>query len=88
MSALARFWDSDFGWNFRHSPVAIVSFAVTLLLILAAVFAPFLAIMNPFDPANLNLINGFTAPGTPNAFTGETFPMGTDDQGRDVYSTI
>jgi peptide/nickel transport system permease protein len=33
-------------------------------------------------------MNGFTAPGTPNAFTGEQFFLGTDDQGRDVFSTI
>ena len=33
-------------------------------------------------------MNGFTPPGTPNAFTQETFLLGTDDQGRDVFSTI
>jgi peptide/nickel transport system permease protein len=33
-------------------------------------------------------MNGFTAPMEPNAFTGEVFLMGTDDQGRDVFSTI
>ena len=41
-----------------------------------------------FDPATLNLMNGFTPPLTPNAFTGESFWLGTDDQGRDVFSTI
>jgi peptide/nickel transport system permease protein len=33
-------------------------------------------------------MNGFTAPMEPNAFTGESFWLGTDDQGRDVFSTI
>ena len=33
-------------------------------------------------------MNGFTAPMTENAFTGQTFFLGTDDQGRDVFSTI
>lgn len=88
MNRLQKFWASDFAWGFRRSPVAIVSFLVTMILILSAVFAPLLAAMNPFDPASLNLMNGFTAPGTPNAFTNDTFLMGTDDQGRDVYSTI
>ena len=88
MSAFRRFWDSDFAWDFRHSPIAVVSFIVALLLVLSAIFAPLIATMNPFVPANLDLMNGFTAPGTPNAFTGESFIMGTDDQGRDVYSTI
>lgn len=87
-SAFARALDSDLVWNFRHSPVAIISLGVTLVLILVAVFAPLIAPYNPFDPATLNLMNGFTPPQTANAFTGETFLMGTDDQGRDVFSTI
>ncbi len=88
MSVFHRFWDSDFAWDFRHSPVAVVSFLVALLLVLSALFAPLIATINPFEPGNLNLMNGFTAPGTQNAFTGESFILGTDDQGRDVYSTI
>ncbi len=87
-SAWARFRGSDFYWKFRHSPVAITSFAVTLLLVLSALFAPLIAPYNPFDPGSLNLMNGFSAPMQPNAFTGETFWLGTDDQGRDVFSTI
>ena len=87
-SRFAKFWDSDFAWAFRHSPVAIIAALVVLVLVLAAVFAPLIAPHNPFDPATLNLMNGFTAPGTPNAFTQETFLLGTDDQGRDVFSTI
>ena len=75
-------------WSFRHSPVAVVSFIVALLLILAAVFAPLIAPHTPFDPGSLNLMNGFSKPGEPNVFTGEVFVLGADDQGRDVYSTI
>jgi peptide/nickel transport system permease protein len=87
-STLARFWGSDFAWKFRHSPIAVISFCVTLILVLVAVFAPLIAPYDPFDPATLNLMNGFSAPMQPNAFTGETFWLGTDDQGRDVFSTI
>jgi peptide/nickel transport system permease protein len=36
----------------------------------------------------LNLMNGFTPPMTENEFTGQIFLLGTDDQGRDVFSTI
>lgn len=81
-------WDSDFAWNFRHSPVAVISLAVVLILVLSAVFAPLIAPHDPFNPATLNLMNGFTAPSVPNAFTGDEFLLGTDDQGRDVFSTI
>ncbi|NNL18870.1 MAG: ABC transporter permease, partial [Boseongicola sp.] len=84
----ARFKESDFFWKFRNSPVAVISFAVTVLLVASAVFAPLIAPYDPFDPASLNLMNGFSAPGVPNAFTGEEFILGTDDQGRDVLSTI
>ena len=70
-SRLRRALDSDFYYAFRHSPVAMVSAVVSLLLILSAVFAPLIAPYNPFDPTSLNLMNGFTAPMEPNAFTGE-----------------
>ncbi|WP_412504523.1 ABC transporter permease [Roseovarius sp. SYSU LYC5161] len=83
-----RVWNSDFIWSFRHAPVAIISFVVVLVLVLAAVLAPLIAPHDPFDPGTLNLMNGFTAPGEPNAFTGDQFLLGTDDQGRDVFSTI
>ncbi len=85
---ISRFVGSDFIWSFRHSPVAVISFIVAALLILSAVFAPLIAPHTPFEPGTLNLMNGFSKPGEPNAFTGETFVLGADDQGRDVYSTI
>ena len=87
-SRLGEFFASDFFYMFRRSPVAIVSFTVVAILVLAAVFAPLIAPYDPFNPASLNLMNGFTPPSTPNAFTGDTFFLGTDDQGRDVFSTI
>jgi len=86
--ALARAWQSDLAWSFRRSPVAMISAAVALVLILAAIFAPWIAPTNPHDPGSLNLMNGFSQPGVPNQFTGEVFPLGADDQGRDVLSAI
>jgi len=88
MNRFARIWDSDIAWSFRHSPVAIVAAAVAILMILAAILAPWIAPHDPFNPASLNLMNGFTPPGEPNAFTGNSFLLGTDDQGRDIFSTI
>ena len=43
-----RFRESDFFFAFKHSPVAIVSFAVVTFLVLTAVFAPWVAPTNPF----------------------------------------
>ena len=88
MDTLHRAWHSDLSWSFRRSPVAVVSLAVVLILVLSAVFAPLIAPYNPFDPSSLNLMNGFSKPMENNAFTGDLFWLGTDDQGRDVFSTI
>ncbi len=85
---LRRAWDSDIVWSFRHAPVAVVSLVVVVLMVLAALFAPLIAPYDPFDPGSLNLMNGFSRPMEPNVFTGDVFWLGTDDQGRDVFSTI
>lgn len=82
------FLQSDFFYAFKRSPVALVSFGMVCVLVLSALFAPLIAPTNPFDPASLNLMDGFTPPMEPNAFTGNSFLLGTDDQGRDVFSTI
>ncbi|MGY6534266.1 MAG: ABC transporter permease [Pararhodobacter sp.] len=85
---LYRIWDSDVAYSFRTSPVALVAGLVSLIIIFAAVFAPWLAPYNPYDPSQLNLMDGFTPPGEPNQFTGNVYWLGTDNQGRDVFSTI
>lgn len=84
----ATFWDSDVAWSFRHSPLAIIAALVVLIIFAAALVGPWFAPQNPFDPGSLNLMDGKTPPLTPNMFTQNTFLFGTDDQGRDVFSTI
>lgn len=88
MESLSRVWSSDFFWSFRQSRLAVVSSSVVLILVLGAVLSPLIAPHNPYDLSTLNLMNGFTAPMEPNAFTGDTFWLGTDGQGRDIFSTI
>jgi len=85
---LRNFFASDFFYDFRRSPVTVLSFVVVMILLFCAVFASFIAPTNPFDPASLDLMNGFTPPMTPNEFTGTVFMLGTDDQGRDLFSAI
>ncbi|MFC0281849.1 ABC transporter permease [Falsigemmobacter intermedius] len=87
-SKLARMWDSDIAYSFRRSPVTIIAAIVALAIILGAVFAPWIAPHNPFDPSSLNLMDGFSRPMVPNEFSGNTYLMGTDNQGRDIFSTI
>jgi peptide/nickel transport system permease protein len=88
MNRLARAWDSDLAYSFRHSPVAVVAAVVAMTIIMAAVLAPWIAPHDPFDPATLNLMDGFTPPMEPNAFTGNVYWLGTDNQGRDIFSAI
>ncbi len=84
---LARFFDSDFFYSFRRNPVAMVSAAVVFIIIVSAVFSPWLAPHNPFDLASLNLLDSFKPPFF--QADGElSYPLGTDDQGRDVLSAI
>src|SRR5262245_308215 len=85
---LRRGWNSDLAWSFRQSPVAIAASIVALTLICSAVLAPWIAPHNPFDAATLNLMEGFTPPLEASSATGRVFVLGTDSQGRDVFSAI
>lgn len=85
---LARAWDSDIAFSFRSSPVTVVATVLALLLVLAAVLAPLLAPYDPFDPASLDLSDGFSKPMEPNEITGKIFWLGADAQGRDIFSAI
>ena len=62
-SRFSRAVNSDLFHSFRGNPVAVVSAIVVLVLILSAVFAPLIAPHDPFNPATLNLMNGFSACG-------------------------
>ena len=84
---LARIIDSDVFYSYRTSPVAIASSIVAAVLILAAIFAPLIAPYDPFNPRTLNLMNGFTPPMS-ESFSGSYFLLGSDHQGRDVFSAI
>lgn len=85
---MQRILASDFLFDFRRAPLAMLAASIVGFLFLVAILAPLVAPTNPFDPASLNLMNGFTPPLTANMFTGENFVMGTDDQGRDLLSAI
>lgn len=87
-SKLARMWDSDVAYSFRRSPVTILAALVAFLIIAGAVFAPWIAPHDPFDPSSLNLMDGFSRPMVPNEFSGNVYLLGTDNQGRDIFSTI
>ncbi|MBV9433917.1 MAG: ABC transporter permease [Hyphomicrobiales bacterium] len=86
-SFLGRVKDSDLLASFLSSKVTVVAGALTLIFFLAAVFAPLIAPTNPFDPASNFLIDSLNPP---RFVTGgdARFLLGTDDQGRDLWSAI
>src|SRR6266566_5168265 len=84
---LGRAIDSDIFYSFRRSRLTMVAAAVTALFFLLAIFAPLLSVQNPFDPAQLQLMNSRISP----LWTADgqsPFLLGTDEQGRDVFSAI
>ncbi len=79
--------ESDLFYSFRRSKLTMVAAAVTLLFFLLAIFASLLSVQNPFDPAQLQLINSRIPPLW--EADGQTpYLLGTDEQGRDVLSAI
>ena len=84
---ISRAVESDLFYSFRRSKITMVAAAVTILFFLLAIFAPLFVVQNPFDPAQLQLMNSRIAP----LWTAEgqsPFLLGTDEQGRDVFSAI
>jgi peptide/nickel transport system permease protein len=85
--SLGRAIDSDIFHSFRRSKLTMVAAAATVAFFLLAIFASVLAVQNPFDPAQLELINSRIAP----LWTADgqsPYLLGTDEQGRDVFSAI
>ena len=86
-SRWARFLDSDVFASFRRSKLAMAALAVTVLFFALAIAAPWISPQNPYDPAELDLINSNLPPiWSPDGQA--PFLIGTDDQGRDVLSAV
>ncbi len=86
-STLSSFWDSDIGYSFRTSPVAMAAAAVALICIFASVFAGFVAPHNPFDLTTLELSDARLPPAW-SVGGSSKYLLGTDDQGRDILSAL
>jgi peptide/nickel transport system permease protein len=84
---MRRIVESDLFYSFRRSRLTMVATAVTLLFFLLAIFASVISVQNPFDPAQLQLINSRIPP-LWDADGAAPYLFGTDEQGRDVLSAI
>lgn len=72
---------------FFSSRLATFGFVLLVLILLAAVFAPFIAPQNPYDLEHLEIMDSRLEPGK-SSLDGMTYLLGTDDQGRDMLSAI
>jgi peptide/nickel transport system permease protein len=84
---LARWLDSDVGYSFRTSPVAMAAALIALACLFCAVFAGWVSPHNPFDLATLELGDARLPPAW-SAEGSSKYLLGTDDQGRDILSAV
>jgi peptide/nickel transport system permease protein len=73
--------------DFVANPVAVFGAGLLLLILLLAIFAPLISPQNPYDLAQLDVMDSRLEPGS-KAPGGGMFWLGTDDQGRDMLSAI
>jgi peptide/nickel transport system permease protein len=73
--------------DFSESRVALLGLAVFVSIVFVAVFAPYISPQDPYDLAQLDIMEGRLEPGAASA-AGYTHWLGTDDQGRDMLSGI
>lgn len=84
---VARVDASDVLFAFFHTPSAMLSSLVFALLVLLALAAPVLAPLNPFDLARIDVLDAHLPPVFCDGGDARFF-FGTDDQGRDLLSTM
>ena len=84
---IARWLDSDVGYSFRTSPVAMAAAVIAFVCIFCAVFAGWVSPHNPFDLSTLELSDARLPPAW-SAQGSSKYLLGTDDQGRDMLSAV
>ncbi|MCW8329482.1 ABC transporter permease [Photobacterium sp. SDRW27] len=82
-----RFKKSDILYYFLKDKVAMFSFAVFMVFVVSAVLAPWVAPTNPYDLSSIDIMDSELPPSWMEEGDSR-FLLGTDDQGRDIFSTI
>jgi len=73
--------------DFARDRVAAVAVIVLCLILSVAILAPLVTPQNPYDLAQLDILDSKLAPGA-TASAGFTYWLGSDEQGRDMFSAI
>uniref|UniRef100_UPI000D376979 ABC transporter permease n=1 Tax=unclassified Variovorax TaxID=663243 RepID=UPI000D376979 len=90
---IAKSYDERSIWwrvaaDFLHSRIAVGGLAVLGVVVLAALLAPWITPQNPYDLLQLDVLDARLPPGSHSSEGGYTYWLGTDGQGRDLYSAI
>jgi len=73
--------------DFCANPIAVFGLALLAVILFLGLFAPLLSPQNPYDLAQLDVMDSRLPPGSKSP-GGGIFWLGTDDQGRDMLSAI
>ena len=73
--------------DFAASRIALFGLGLFVLIVVAALGAPWLSMQNPYDLAQLDIMDARLPPGSVGV-DGQTFVIGSDEQGRDLWSAI
>jgi peptide/nickel transport system permease protein len=73
--------------EFSEAKLAVIGLALFAVILTLAVLGPLVAPQDPYDLSNLDLLDSRLPPGA-HAADGTVYLLGTDDQGRDLFSAI
>ena len=79
---------SRFVGDFAASRLALFGLALLVVVLLLAIFAPWIAPQNPYDLAAFDIMDARLRPGQSSAVSDMVYVLGTDGQGRDMVSAI
>ena len=87
IKTINKIYDTDIGYSFFNSKIAIISSSIFFVIFFCSFFASLVAPYNPFDPINVSLMDAFIPPIWSEGGN-SSFLLGTDQQGRDMFSTM
>jgi len=87
MNTWQRFKDSYFFYSFKRDPVAVTSFSIFVFLVVISFMAPVVAPYSPYDTSTIDIMDSEIPPQWMEEGD-ERFFLGTDNMGRDLFSTM
>jgi len=87
MKTWQRFIDSYFLYSFKRDPVAVTSFSIFVFLVVISFMAPVIAPYSPYDTSTIDIMDSEIPPQWMEEGD-ERFFLGTDNMGRDLFSTL